>query len=756
MALAQDCAQHVSAFVFGSVAVACGVAGAGVPALLGGAALITTGMAAAHEKNQKQGAESKRVLKRIIGQVTGAWRDDMPGRSHEARGDISNASDALIEFLPQCEMSRDRLVACATDASALRFPQAATALVMEELADKAPASFGEGSPAIARDFAKAVISVAFQTAIDDRAYFEKLEPHLLFEIARTQGLAIGMLSQIISTLDKISEEVAHEVVDEWERRGHHTAALKPDTIIALARKIPDGGQDLDTLVKDLITALDAAEDLIAQGTHKTNLDQFAEAVFARVAERTAANDFDGAADAARAGFEDWKKREAERAEASKQTGLAILDTQIKAETSRSNAAGVAMAEIDQLRLQHSEDLHKQTRKRQDAYYVEGRDKGQRFPLLVSIEIATLALETAQNSDARGAILIDLGVSLQTLGQRERSTERLEKAITAYRAALDEYTRDRASLLWAGTQMNLGNTLQILGERVSDTKLLQDSVAAHRAALKEWTRDRAPLQWAMTQMNLGTALRSLGVRESGTARLEEAVTAHRAAVEERTRERVPLEWATTQMNLGAALTSLGERESGTARLEEAVTAYHNALEEVTREHAPLGWARTQNNLGTALTSLGERESGTARLEEAVTAYRLALQEWTRDRVPLDWATTQNNLGNALSIIGERESGTARLEDAVTAYHNALEERTCESVPLKWAETQNNLGSVFATLGQRGDDDSLLQAIACYRRALLERREDNAPYYHQQTADNLNLALALAEERGLDIPDETVPD
>ena len=650
--------------------------------------------------------------------------------------------------------------------------------------------------------------------------------------------------------DKLSEDLAHEVVDEWERRGHHTAALKPDTIIALARKIPDGGQDLDTLVKDLITALDAAEDLIAQGTHKTNLDQFAEAVFARVAERTAANDFDGAADAARAGFEDWKKREAERAEASKQTGLAILDTQIKAETSRSNAKGVALAEIDQLRLQHSEDLHNHVRERQDAYYVEGRDRGQRFPLLVSIEIATLALEAAQTLDQRGAILNDLGNSLQTLGERESGTARLEEAVTAYRHALEERTRDRVPLDWAVTQNNIGSALSILGQRESGTARLEEAVAAYRHALEEWTRDRVPLDWAMTQNNLGTALYTLGERESGTARLEQAVTALRDALEEYTRERVPLEWATTQMNLGAALTSLGERESGTARLEEAVTAFRNALEEYTRKRAPLDWAMTQMNLGTALQALGERESGTTRLEEAVTAYRNALEERTRDRVPLEWATTQMNLGAALTSLGERESGTARLEEAVTAfrnaleeytrkrapldwamtqmnlgtalqalgeresgttrleeavtaYRNALEERTRDRVPLQWATTQmnlgvalqtlgeresgtarlkeavaayraaleeitrgrvpldwamtqNNLGIALHELGERGDDDSLLQAIACYRRALLERREDNAPYYHQQTVDTLNRALALAEERGLDVPDETVPD
>jgi tetratricopeptide (TPR) repeat protein len=203
------------------------------------------------------------------------------------------------------------------------------------------------------------------------------------------------------------------------------------------------------------------------------------------------------------------------------------------------------------------------------------------------------------------------------------------------------------------QYNLGTALQTLGERESGTARLEEAVAAYRDALKEWTRERVPLDWAMTQNDLGTALLMLGERESGTARLEEAVAACRDALKERTRERVPLQWAATQNNLGNALAVLGECESGTARLEEAVAAFRDALKEWTRERVPLDWARTQNNLGLALWSLGERESGTAGLDEAVSAYRDALKEMTRERVPLQWARTQNNLETALRLLDERK-------------------------------------------------------------------------------------------------------
>ena len=89
-----------------------------------------------------------------------------------------------------------------------------------------------------------------------------------------------------------------------------------------------------------------------------------------------------------------------------------------------------------------------------------------------------------------------------------------------------------------TQNNLGTALWTLGERESGTARLEEAVAAYRAALEEGPASACPLDWATTQNNLGIALRTLGERESGTARLEEAVAAYRAALEERTRERVP--------------------------------------------------------------------------------------------------------------------------------------------------------------------------------------------------------------------------
>ncbi len=273
---------------------------------------------------------------------------------------------------------------------------------------------------------------------------------------------------------------------------------------------------------------------------------------------------------------------------------------------------------------------------------------------------------------------------------------LVSASDRYKALLLLRSRERVPLQWATTQMNLGTVLETRGERESGTGKLEEAVAAYREALKEFTRERVPLQWATTQMNLGNALGSLGGTEIGTGKLEEAVAAYREALKEFMRERVPLDWAKTQMSLGNALNFLGEREIGTGKLEEAVAAFREALKERTRERVPLKWARTQNNLGYALWRLGERESGTGKLEEAVAAYRETLKEFTRERVPLDWATTQMNLGNALTSLGGRESGTRKLEEAVAAYREALKEYTPQTYPRNYQGTIDNLNRVLTLL------------------------------------------------------------
>ena len=211
-------------------------------------------------------------------------------------------------------------------------------------------------------------------------------------------------------------------------------------------------------------------------------------------------------------------------------------------------------------------------------------------------------------------------------------------------------------------------LETLGERESGTARLEQAVAAYRAALEERTRARAPLDWAMTQNNLGNALETLGERESGTARLEEAAAAYRAALEEWTRERVPLQWAMTQNNLGLALETLGERESGTARLEQAVAAYRAALHARARP-APMGDNAEQSGPCARNTRRAGERDGAAGAGGG--GHRAALEERTRERVPLDWADSLGNQGVALVLIADRTNDVVVAETAVRQIETAYE-------------------------------------------------------------------------------------
>ena len=214
--------------------------------------------------------------------------------------------------------------------------------------------------------------------------------------------------------------------------------------------------------------------------------------------------------------------------------------------------------------------------------------------------------------------------------------------------------------------------QTLGERESGTARLEEAVAAYRAALEEWTRERVPLDWATTQNNLGNALTRLGERESGTARLEEAVAAYRAALEERTRERVPLEWATTQNNLGNALHSArgaGERDGAARGGGRGLSRGAGGMDARARS-ARLGDDAEQSRQ----CALDARRAG-----ERDGAARGGGRGLSRGAGGMDARARSARMGDdaeqsrqCAPTLGERESGTARLEEAVAAYRAALEE------------------------------------------------------------------------------------
>jgi len=197
-------------------------------------------------------------------------------------------------------------------------------------------------------------------------------------------------------------------------------------------------------------------------------------------------------------------------------------------------------------------------------------------------------------------------ALFTLGNQTGDARWLDEAL-GFEASEDKAARGKHSNGWQERGDSLlwrGNALLVKGER-GDDQALEDAITAYRHALQEWTRERVPLDWAMTQNNLGNALQVKGERGDDQA-LEDAITAYRDALKERTRERMPLDWAGTQNNLGSALWVKGERGDDQA-LEDAIACYRCALEEWTQERAPAHHAVAKGNLERAL-ALRDRSVG----------------------------------------------------------------------------------------------------------------------------------------------------
>jgi len=110
--------------------------------------------------------------------------------------------------------------------------------------------------------------------------------------------------------------------------------------------------------------------------------------------------------------------------------------------------------------------------------------------------------------------------------------------------------------------------------------LAEAVTAYRNALQVYTRDELPQQWAMTQNNLGAALSDQGTRtsgERGQALLAEAVNAFNLALEIRTYETLPPQWAQTKYNLGQAYYLLKKWQKAADCYTDCLKVYPDELE-----------------------------------------------------------------------------------------------------------------------------------------------------------------------------------
>lgn len=247
--------------------------------------------------------------------------------------------------------------------------------------------------------------------------------------------------------------------------------------------------------------------------------------------------------------------------------------------------------------------------------------------------------------------------------------------------------EETSYYWAATQNNLGAAYMSRPKGVRADNI-NKAISAYKAALTVHTREDYPSEWATAQNNMGNAYAQLPAGDRAE-NLHKAISAFKAVLMDHTRESHPLEWAVTQNNLGIAYKNLptGDREENRKR---AISAFEAALTVRTREAYPAQWALTQINLGNAYTELttGERAEN---LKRAISKYESALTVYTCEAYPEAWAKAQYNLAIALSKLAEHtgQDGCRLLARAIASIKGALSVRTAVASPHELEATIDKL-------------------------------------------------------------------
>lgn len=518
-----------------------------------------------------------------------------------------------------------------------------------------------------RDFFLGVTTPFLRALLSKRV----TEPAMLLEVYRATLDGIDRLDRKADQAAARQSELLRRVdlltakIDQMAETQHAMeGGVSRMAILKLVEPIAKDVSDPQAALIELANAVQIAARVQDEGRHGSNLGDFVDEVLrrranlsAQGAHREAISELDAALD-----------REA--AESTART-LRLLSAAVDEHLLDRDATGAAAKIARRVMLEAQGDPFDAVRAEYLVWLYRGRDQGLLLDLEVAVALARLARDCAVGTDQLGAAL-----------------------------------------------NNAGTALQLLGERRGDRALLHQSAEAFKAALQERTRDRTPLQWANTQNNLGTTLAKLGDLTAGTTKHEEAIEAFSNALKERTQDRVPLDWARTQDNLGIVLKNLARRNRDFATLRKAARAFDAALQERTQEKAPLDWASTQNNVGNTLLTAFELTDEVSCLEGAVDAFNAALQEWTRDEVPLRWAMAQNNLGNAWRVLGRRSRDIAMLRKSASAYDASLTVRKRDAMPIDWAMTHANLALLDVALFDMGEGDGLLDTAQAHLDAAAE--------------------------------------
>ncbi|MDP2801161.1 MAG: helix-turn-helix transcriptional regulator, partial [Phreatobacter sp.] len=227
---------------------------------------------------------------------------------------------------------------------------------------------------------------------------------------------------VVHEIKKQQDELVAALRDQAREFG-----IKEGMLIALARRYAEGTPgDFAAALAGLERALEVARDERERGGLPSNISSAVDAVVARIDALNDCGDLNGGQVAldeelAKLDAEDERRKAARARLYDKGIAQAILTRDA------GNARRFLVARFELDAVTDTEKRYQAFRGLFIEWYQRGSEKGLNFELEVAIALAREAVSRADNLDHRGAMRTSLGVALDTLGERESGTARLEEA-----------------------------------------------------------------------------------------------------------------------------------------------------------------------------------------------------------------------------------------------------------------------------------------------------------------------------------------
>lgn len=752
----------------GVAATAVGLSGGIV---VGGAAAAGVIGLKALAKNSKSVPDNPRQLKRIQTGLLKKW-------AIIARDNPDNmaAFDAcqtpLRDVLSECSVDPKTLAEIIRNPDQPDFPSSATHYVLARIA-VIDTRFAAG---IERQFAAAVIEAGFEAAIEDRAYFEALEPHLLLGVARdvaetkrnTEVLKDGQ-ADILSRLDAAKGGMSKKT---------HNRAIR-----ILNDESTDDMSD-DEIVVQVLNRLTAFEKVQALKESSDNLGED----FTKLAESIdALLDEDDGAQAAITRLDEALQTQRDKTTHLDAINAKIYDLAIQTAIAVGDSEKAAEYELERIGSPKSPNWYNELYKLEQGYFQKGKVSGARLPIRIAAVICSKAADIAETEELTAALKNSEAIAWAELGIHG-DNDALRLAIKAYQHASRIFTKKSSPVFWAMIQNNLGNLFVTLSD-IGVENALEHAFSSFENALQIRTREEMEEEWATTNNNLGNAFTRLGKRGDSSA-LYKAIEVYEQALEVRTSEDsqdrhiqtlnnlanvlsilgglgsreallksidlgkrlrsicdvddFPIQWTAIQIGLAINYRILWEKGYDDNAYTHAFVAYNSCLEIYAREEISLHWLHARNGIGLMQLQLGLRGSSDD-LIWAQKSFELMLQFFSKDERPFDWAMAKHNLGTCFFAIGQKGDLNA-LSKAELLFEDALTVRRRGNLMLEWAITRECMGHLYLYYLQKTSfgGNKLNLCIEAYRDALSVYSHNDHPEEHARISRCLAAAIADQSE------------